>query len=383
MLFFQGALLGGYGLAYSITLPFPFRTQVKTQIALLLIGLALLPITPLETWKPDAGDDPNWRIIALLAASVGLPYVVLAMTSPLLSTWLARIDPGLQPARFFAASNLGSFIGLLSYPFVFERTLSSGAQTLVWSWAFAAYAVLFFACGLITMARAKGEELANAGALLRAARGVDPVLCWISYAALGSILLLAVTNAITQFSGVAPFLWVAPLSLYLLSFVIVFGRAKLYRRAPFAIAFLLLSGASFVLAQPVSSADLALQLGLNLVVLFTGCIICQNSILRCLSVARLAGFLWRLRRRWRLPIISSISSFCCPLAGFASGFCGGSRIGWGLRALSPASAFCLESASMFMRKRALSRRLSNAFVISTACCAWCGTSRAIQLTPAS
>lgn len=280
MLFFQGALLAGYSLAYAVTLPFPVRAQVKTQIALLAIGLALLPITPLETWKPDAGDDPNWRIITILAASVGLPYVILAMTSPLLSAWLARIDPGLQPARFFAASNLGSFIGLLSYPFVFERTLSGGAQTLLWSWAFAAYAALFFACGLITMARAKGEEPANAGALLRAARGADPVFSWIIYAALGSILLLAVTNAITQFSGVAPFLWVAPLSLYLLSFVIVFGRAKLYRRAPFAIAFLLLSGASFVLAQPVSSADLALQLGLNLAVLFTGCIICHGELAR-------------------------------------------------------------------------------------------------------
>lgn len=280
MLFFQGALLAGYGLAYAITLPFPPRAQVKTQIILLAIGLALLPITPLETWKPGAGDDPNWRIIALLAASAGLPYVILAMTSPLLSRWLGRIDPGLQPVRFFAASNLGSFIGLLSYPFVFERILSSGAQTLMWSWAFAAYAALFLACGLITLMRSKGDELANAGALLRATRGADPVLWWICYAALGSVLLLAVTNAITQYLGVAPFLWVAPLSLYLASFVIVFGRARLYRRAPFAIAFLLLCGATLLLTRPSSALDLALQLGLNLAVLFAGCMVCHGELAR-------------------------------------------------------------------------------------------------------
>jgi hypothetical protein len=169
-----------------------YGTVYILEIALLLIGLALLPITPSDLWKPDAGDDPNWRIMTLLAASVGLPYVILAMTSPLLSRWLARIDSRLQPARFFAASNFGSLIGLLSYPFVFERTLTSGAQTLLWSWAFAAYAALLTACALITMTRAKGDEPVNAGALLRATRGADPVLYWICYAGLGSVLLLAV-----------------------------------------------------------------------------------------------------------------------------------------------------------------------------------------------
>jgi hypothetical protein len=280
MLFFQSALLAGYGLAYIVTLPFPVRMQAKVQIGLLLIGLALLPITPSEAWKPGALDDPTWRIVALLAASVGIPYMILAMTSPLLSRWLARIDPGLDPARFFAASNLGSFIGLLSYPFVFERTLTSGAQTLLWSWAFAAYAALFALCGLMTMAHAKGDERIHAGALWRATRGADPVLHWIAYAALGSLLLLAVTNAITQYLGVAPFLWVAPLSLYLLSFVMVFGQSKLYRRAYFAIAFLLLSGASLLLTRQTSSLDLALQLGMNLATLFAGCMVCHGELAR-------------------------------------------------------------------------------------------------------
>jgi hypothetical protein len=158
LLFFQLALLVGYAHAYAITLPIPVSRQVQVQLVILAASLLLLPITPADSWKPQDVSNPTWRIVALLAMCVGLPYVALAATTPLLSRWLATIEPSLDPARFFAASNLGSFAGLLSYPFAFERLLSSQQQTRWWSWAYVLYAALFAACGLITMRRAAGEE---------------------------------------------------------------------------------------------------------------------------------------------------------------------------------------------------------------------------------
>ena len=160
LLFFQLALLVGYAYAYAVTLPFPVSRQVQVQLAILAASLLLLPITPADSWKPQDVSDPTWRIVVLLAMCVGLPYVALAATTPLLSRWLATLEPSLDPVRIFAASNLGSFAGLLSYPFAFERLLSSQQQTRWWSWADVLYAALFAACGLITMRHAAGEEKA-------------------------------------------------------------------------------------------------------------------------------------------------------------------------------------------------------------------------------
>jgi hypothetical protein len=285
MLFFQVALLAGYALAYLVTLPFPVATQAKIQIGLLLVVLFFLPITPSESWKPGAQDDPTWRIVALLAASVGLPYMALATTSPLLSRWLASVGAGLDPARFFAASNFGSFLGLLSYPFVFERAFTSGEQTILWSWAFAAYAALFALCAVLAMRGAPaGESLATQqealAPVLRAPRAKEPLSLWILYSALGSVLLLATTNAITQWSAVVPFLWIAPLSLYLLTFVIAFGGQGIYRRTPFALAFLLLGGVTLMMTRPETSADLLAQLALQCATLFVGCMICHAEMVR-------------------------------------------------------------------------------------------------------
>ncbi|MFZ9500935.1 MAG: fused MFS/spermidine synthase [Beijerinckiaceae bacterium] len=287
MLFFQVALLAGYALAYLVTLPFPVATQAKVQLALLALVLLFLPITPSESWKPGAEDDPTWRIVALLAASVGLPYMALATTSPLLSRWLASAGAGLDPARFFAASNFGSFLGLLSYPFVFERMLSSGEQTTLWSWAFVVYAALFAFCAWIAMRAAPEDGALAAPQAARApihapmrAAGEDAPALWILYSALGSILLLATTNAITQWSAVVPFLWIAPLSLYLLTFVIAFGGQGLYRRGPFALAFLLLGGVTLMMTRPETSADLLAQLALQSATLFVGCMICHGEMVR-------------------------------------------------------------------------------------------------------
>ena len=278
MLFFQVALLAGYAHAYAVTLPFRVPVQAKVQAAILALSLLLLPITPSEAWKPADASDPTWRIVALLTVCVGIPYLVLATTSPLLSRWLARVDPGLDPARFFAASNLGSFVGLLSYPFLFERVMSSEQQTFVWSIAYAVYAALFAGCAWIAIRHGGGEEEPR-GAVLASGAG-DRLGLWILYSMLGSILLLATTNAITQWSAVVPFLWIAPLSLYLLTFVIAFGQQRFYNRLWFSIVFLVLSALATWLPAPDSGREIVMQLTLHCFIVFFGCMICHAEMVR-------------------------------------------------------------------------------------------------------
>jgi hypothetical protein len=287
MLFFQVALLLGYAYAYGVTSRFSVTTQARVQIALLFLVLFLLPITPADSSKPLDSTNPIGRIIFLLTVNAGVPYVALATTSPLLQRWLARIEPDIRVSRLFAVSNFGSFLGLLTYPFVFERLISSVEQTRLWSYAFFAYAILFSVCAAMTVGRAKeGAEEPVAAVAAGPADGTGSFLAWACYPALGSILLLATTNRITEWSAVVPFLWIAPLSVYLLTFVISFGHRKLYDRALYSIAFLALSTLTFCLAQPDSLGDLALQIGIQCAILFAGCMICHAETVRRQPEAR-------------------------------------------------------------------------------------------------
>ena len=175
LLFFQTALLAGYAHAYAITLPLSVPRQAQVQIAILVGSLLLLPITPSESWKPRDVDNPTWRILALLALTVGLPYVVLATTTPLLSRWLARIDPRSIRRGFYAASNLGAFAGLISYPFVFERRCRAGNRRAGGPGPTSLYAVLFAFCALLALRRARGDEVRRCARLLQARRRGDPL----------------------------------------------------------------------------------------------------------------------------------------------------------------------------------------------------------------
>lgn len=275
MLFFQAALLAGYGYAYLIALRFSLAGQISIQIALVVLSLLLLPITPSDTWKPADPSAPTGRIILLLAASAGIPYALLASASPMLSRWLACAGQGLHPARFFAAANLGSFLGLLSYPFVFEPWLTSHQQTVLWSWGYALYGALLLACALATWPHARGDAAVDAQAVGGAAGGRDPLGRWVWYPALASVLLMATTNGVTQWTAVVPFLWVLPLALYLLTFVIAFGHRRLYGLTPCAILFALFAAAAMWLPFPETSLALVLQICVQCGAMFLGCLICH------------------------------------------------------------------------------------------------------------
>src|SRR3954449_4530674 len=141
MLFFQLLLLGGYAYAHGLG-KLAGRRQPIVHAVLLAAALAALPIMPAEHWKPAGDEQPVLRILLLLGATVGLPYFLLASTSPLIQAWFTRARPAENPYRLFALSNLASLIALLGYPFVVEPFLSAGQQVRVWSWLFAAFALL-------------------------------------------------------------------------------------------------------------------------------------------------------------------------------------------------------------------------------------------------
>ena len=190
------------------------------------------PILPKPSWAPAGGDEPTWRILALLAVTIGLPYFLLSTTGPLLQVWFARRFPDRPPYRLYALSNAGSMFALLSYPVWFEPRFATRAQAIGWSFGYAAFIVLCGAAALLSrrfVEKPKAEATSPPGAM-DAAPGLRLYLLWILLPACASVLLLAVTNHLSQDVAAIPFLWVLPLSLYLLTFIICFDRELWYQR---------------------------------------------------------------------------------------------------------------------------------------------------------
>jgi len=235
MLFFQVVLLLGYLYAHWLHEKLAPRKQAAAHIAALAVSFAALPILPNPGWKSAGVAHPSLTILALLTLTVGLPYFLLSSTSPLLQAWYARTHREGMPYRLFALSNFASMLALLSYPFVVEPNLPVRIQGLVWSAAYVSFAVLCGATAWRTSARAAAPQ----AAVQQGAPSLDgnPAwtlrLLWLGLAASASVLLLAVTNHLTQDVAAIPFLWILPLSVYLLSFIVCFESPRFYRRAVF------------------------------------------------------------------------------------------------------------------------------------------------------
>jgi hypothetical protein len=227
LLFFQALLFGGYLYASLLVEKVSARRQGLVHLALLLATLCLLPIAPSAGWKPVDGSNPTLRILGLLATAVGGPFFVLSATGPLLQAWSARLRPGRSPYRLYALSNAGSLIGLVAYPILVEPALPLRAQMTAWSIAYAGFVLL---CGGWALRRSVSEGAAAPAAAGDARPDGVALAFWIGLSACGSAMLLATTNEITQDVAPVPFLWVVPLALYLLSFVLCFGSARAYRR---------------------------------------------------------------------------------------------------------------------------------------------------------
>jgi SAM-dependent methyltransferase len=282
MLFFQMALLAGYGYAHWLNAQ-PSGRQNVIHICLLAVSVVSLPILPSASWKPHGGDDPLLGILGLLAATVGLPYFLLSSTSPLLQTWYSRANGGAMPYRFFALSNAGSMLGLLTYPIFVEPNLTNGQQAWMWS---STYAAFIFVCATVAWrsrashAPVRHEEIAG-GATPATGPTWSERLIWIGLAACASALLLAVTNHVTQNVAAIPFLWVVPLSLYLLSFILCFDSDRWYQRWVFTrLAAISLPAMAYAISSGGGISDLKLALTFFCATLFVLFMVCHGELAR-------------------------------------------------------------------------------------------------------
>jgi hypothetical protein len=287
MLFFQIALFAGYAYAHLIVRFLTPRGQAITHFVLLGLACATLPIIPAESWKPTGDAEPVGRILILLLATVGPAYFALAATGPLLQAWYSIWRTDGAPYRLYALSNVGSLAGLLTYPLLVEPQLRLKSQAYMWSGGFGLFAVCCVTAAIVTTRAAglRGESLVEGKTRALADRvSWFRRLAWIALPALGSVLLLAATNHVCQNVAVVPFLWVLPLALYLVTFIICFDKPAFYRRGVVAIVavvwLVFMEQFKFIEAYFDLNADFRIDLGLILTGMFLGCFLCHGELVR-------------------------------------------------------------------------------------------------------
>jgi MFS family permease len=390
LVFFQMTLLLGYAYSDAVTRRLSPGAQVRLHIALLALSCALLPIVPGAQWKPLGSESPSLLILDLLAATIGLPYFLLSTTSPLVQAWFARSFPGKSPYRLFALSNLASMLALLGYPFALEPWVTTRVQSYGWSGAYVAFALLTAASGWFSLsARPGAAPVMPAGDGLRAASEAQPMLgrqlLWMALAATGSYLLLAVSNHICQNIASIPLLWIAPLSIYLLSFILCFDSTRWYRREIFLA---MLAAALGVMAWTLADQDLTHQLQLQIGVfctgLFVACMFCHGELARLKPAPR-----YLTRFYLMIALGGAIGSSCLRISSSVSDSSSAPRCSCCKRVASTRSSWCSASRRSSSRSElqvgqstASTRTRSPPRAISTACCACRNGTRARQTTTA-
>jgi hypothetical protein len=254
MLFFQTTLLAGYLYAHESTRRVGVRRQAVVHLGVVLLPLLVLPVAVPDGWIPPADSNPVPWLLGLLAVAVGLPFFVVSTTAPLLQRWLVATDhpAAADPYFLYRASNLGSVLGLLSYPLVVEPSMRLAEQGRLWSAGYGLLVLLVLACAVVVWRSPRasadggtGEDVVAAPATSSSAvpavsqGGTDrPTLTrrlrWVGLAFVPSSLMLGVTTMITTDIAPIPLLWALPLSLYLISFILVFApgsRSDRLRRA--------------------------------------------------------------------------------------------------------------------------------------------------------
>ena len=317
LMFYQTTLFAGYLYAHGLVRFLKPRFQLATHACVLLLALLLMPVLPSDVWRPDPSNDPSLGIVVLLLFNVFAPFFALAATGPLLQAWFAQGYPGRSPYALYAVSNLGSFVALFLFPAVMEPFFSLDAGAGVWSSGFWAAAVLIVASGFWALK----VESASSGSSMEGELEVRPkpgaigVLLWILLSACAVILLMAITNLLCLDVASIPFLWVLPLGLYLLSFILCFGSEAAYRTSIWLTVALVSLFCQYTLPTllPDSSGvaemirSIFLQIPLLGLILFSLCML-------------LHGELYRLR-----PAASSLTSFYLAVSG--GGALGGIFVG--------------------------------------------------------
>ncbi len=296
MLFFQVFLLAGYAYAHWLFHLKSSRRRTWIHIGLLAAALLFIPIIPSLALKPVASGSPILKILLICTLTVGLPYLLLAATSPLIQGWFSRIFPHRNPYRLYALSNFGSLLALASFPFAFEPLLSRDYTAWIWSISFAAFVLCAISCAVVGRKNAAPAEIEESEA---AAENCGPTrgarLLWLALPACASVELLAVTNTITLDVAAIPFLWVLPLSVYLLSFIICFEHQRWYKRWLFVPMFMLGIAAVIYVRLEVhdemSGLDVRSIIAAYVFLLAGCCMVCHGELYRLRPPAKhLTGF---------------------------------------------------------------------------------------------
>lgn len=290
MAFFQGALLVGYVYAHVLARIADIRVQAAIHALVLLLAWFVLPVHVNAALGPPNSDAPAFWLFGVLTLSVGAPFAAASATAPLLQAWYARSGraDANDPYYLYAASNLGSFVGLLAYPILVEPQIGLAEQTGWWSLGYGLVAALILAAGAVAATVQTPQTQTDAGEAAAAPRWKDRFY-WLAAAAIPSALILGVTQHISTDIASAPFLWVAPLALYLLTFVVAFAKQGA-RIAPFV---LLLHPAAlaFLIIANFLRADFIWMLVAHLVAFFLSALVCHQALARARpNVERLTEF---------------------------------------------------------------------------------------------
>ncbi len=285
MVFFQTALLAGYAYADWAPRRFGVAKHARIHAALVALSLIALPITVSAFWKPADGAAPIPQILALLAATIGLPYVVLSATSPLVQIWFSRTHPLRDPYRLFALSNTASLVALLCYPFLVEPRLVLRDQAWGWSILYAVFVILMVALA-VRVSRRPDALPVEADAATGSQRVAAPALrtgrtqlWWLVLAATASALLLGVTNHVTENIASVPLLWLMPLTIYLLTFILCFDGQRWYSRETYFGPVLIAVGAmGWLLVDKTHQFDLLTQSVVFGAGLFLVCMFCHGEL---------------------------------------------------------------------------------------------------------
>lgn len=271
MLFFQALLLAGYWYAHRAS-ALGSRSQAALHGTLLAVSLLLLPVIPAARWKPAASSDPVFGILVLLTVTVGLPYLLLSTTTPLVQSWYAR-ETGRSPYRLFAVSNFASLAALLSYPFAIEPAMPLRTQLVIWSVCYAGFAVL---CGVSALASMGRKQIPRdeCGAPWK------DRLTWMVLAACPSALWLATANQVSQSVAPMPFLWILPLGIYLLTLILCFDRDGWYSPSHYKVLVPLALVAGSIALSQQWTAPLWRTIALLMSALFVCSMFCHGELAR-------------------------------------------------------------------------------------------------------
>ena len=284
LLFFQVMLLVGYLYAHVLGKHFG-RVHIWVHLGLLATTLLFLPVRPDRTgWPALADGSPTSSILLLLTVSIGLPYLALSSTGPLLQSWFGRSYPQRSPYRLYALSNAGSLLALVSYPLLIEPHVTRGRQVVVWSVGYSLFVAGSAFCAFKFMRWDRVRGAAGAACPAAPVDSARPtatqVLSWLGLAASASALLMAMTHQISQDVGAIPFLWVLPLAIYLLTLILCFQNERLYDRRLFGPLLVVALAIAIYTLREGTGLKLKAQIQNDLAVLWICGMVCHGEMVR-------------------------------------------------------------------------------------------------------